>query len=187
MSNHWKDQPRIPKGSEEGGQWTDENISKATNAAREGANLPKKIPAKFTDKTAREFIKEIANQMEKGNMYPYVSDFYSDSKLGGLSKGGVNVTNWTIKTSDDPGWYDLDKDEFVVGLSVWGKKFGINFVNDQDGWYIPEGNKVSYETRIQQFLAGLGYSIKKVYLESYDAGYGTKNVNFSVTFKKKND
>jgi hypothetical protein len=85
MKDHWKTQPRVPTGSEDGGQWTDEQLTTIEMEARKAA---------FSEV---EFAKGVRAAKDLGGQIPqkYVNEAEKILRNNGLMPKTIDVNKLT--------------------------------------------------------------------------------------------
>ena len=146
----------------------------------------------ITDDEAKGLVKHIAESMKKAGLATYVLPHYSDSQLKGLNKSSSNVTNWSVIDGDIKRDYKIDtpKGHLDVGVSVIGPKEGIRYREEYNPhfertMFDPHDSDVTrVKEKIHSVLKKVGHNVMSVIRAGHDAGFGTKNVDFTVRIKK---
>jgi hypothetical protein len=140
--------------------------------------------------------------VKEAGLTPYISDHYSDSQLSGLNNRSSNGQNWTVQDGDNPPKVygnqimrqTAPKGHIMVSVAVDGPKSGIRFEDagyhedeEYGGREMFQPNDLDSEraaTKIMRAFKNSGAKVTEVRRSGFDAGFGTKNVNFDVIIKK---
>lgn len=164
----------------------------AQGAAKRGEINPpipsttRPVPAKLDDVSAKNYMTQAATTMEEAGLHPYLSEWYSDSQIGGMNTSSTNITNWTIQDGDRKSNMAIDAKPGTVemGVAVWGEKLKLPYRDQGERFIVDKTAASGVGNRIAAALKKAGYPVQSVRFNGGDEGFGTKNVNFAVVLKK---
>lgn len=146
-------------------------------------------PTIFDHATACTFVSEVAAELAKAGLEPYVSPAYSDSQLRGLERFASNVQPWSVHDPEggSPSAFLLPHPkpgEAVIGVEIWGRKGRNRLYDESERFCLDDRAVEQMADQIGTCLRAAGLDVIEVRLTGYDSGWGTYNVGYGVVFRK---
>jgi hypothetical protein len=143
------------------------------------------------DLAARDRLNEIIGYLRAAGLHLYLREemagaAFSDNYLRGLQPAKIaNLQPWSLRPEADG--------TVSVSVALQGHQHGLYRRRyDDDGWHAngyqtdPDPRLLSeMEKRLSQILVSAGFNVNHVLSNSWDHGFGTGDVHFTINYRPR--